>query len=694
LKLSKEYIGCQIWIEPDDSAERIERLFAAAAETGLGWARLFLIWSWVEPEPGVWKFGLFDRAFDAAASHGIRIKATLTANSGPWHIGTPSMLHSHTGFLSPEQRKPARRYIQACVERYAKHPALGQWILWNEPFGGNERTEETLQHWQGWLQDRYQGSIDRLNKRWRTGYRSFGEVPFPEDVAHEAHRGSNWNSYGPWLADWGSRVAWLSAELAWVRDVVREVDPTTETCVNPIPVLSNHPAAGIDLDAIGRVVDVIGASYHPAWHFTFAAPLQFPALMVAGVRLQASHPSVKHVEVTEVQSGSTLNSSNRPREVSPGEIAKFYLAGLAAGAESVTGWCFNVRSHDFEAGDWGLLDDMDRPSPRSRMLRRVSDRLALAFEHTGAWKPAQPRAWVAIDSHAQAVEWIESLVARSRVPGRLAHDGANGAAVLATRLMHCGVSTAMARVIDMPDRASEGDLIVLSHLVAWDASVSDRLLSFVESGGGLLIDATSGRKDPDATLHRPWPGGLAERIGLRAVGLQSRSEGYGLLLNGLSAGRWLLTRLAVELDEDEKWEAWSQPRFEHDGEPCVWERPLGQGRIIVARGVLGPSLVHEDHYMPAVDYILNCASSSATHPIRPVGGHPSTFVVPISVERGRLTAVLAPEPVDRGGRPVRLRAPSGTYLDLWTGDDVDVAADREMTLSAVDGVSLLWLPPA
>jgi hypothetical protein len=234
---------------------------------------------------------------------------------------------------------------------------------------------------------------------------------------------------------------------------------------------------------------------------------------------------------------------------------------------------------------------------------------------------------------------------------------------------------------------------VLSHLVAWDDSVSDRLLNFVESGGRLLFDATSGRKDPDATLHRPWPGGLAERIGLRAVGLQSRSEGYGLLLNGLSAGRWLLTRSVAQLDKDGRWEAWSQPRFEHNEEPCVWERPLGQGRIIVARGMLGPSLVHEDHYMPAIDYILNRASSSLVSPIRPVGGHPSTFVVPISVERGMLTAVFAPEPADRGGRPVRLRTPSGTYLDLWTGDNVDVAADGEMCLSAVDGVALLWRPP-
>src|SRR5829696_3464645 len=123
VKKSREYLGCQIWLERDDSTRRIERLFAVAAETGLGWVRLFLMWPWIEPEPGVWKFEIFDRAFDAAAKHDIRVKATLTANSGPWHVGTPSALHSHTGFLSPAQREPMRRYVLACVRRYAEHSA-------------------------------------------------------------------------------------------------------------------------------------------------------------------------------------------------------------------------------------------------------------------------------------------------------------------------------------------------------------------------------------------------------------------------------------------------------------------------------------------------------------------------------------------------------------------------------------------
>jgi hypothetical protein len=33
------------------------------------------------------------------------------------------------------------------------------------------------------------------------------------------------------------------------------------------------------------------------------------------------------------------------------------------------------------------------------------------------------------------------------------------------------------------------------------------------------------------------------------------------------------------------------------------------------------------------------------------------------------------------------------YLDLWTGNALEVAADGEASLDAIDGVSLLWSPP-
>jgi len=689
--ISRQMIGSQMWLEPDDSEERVDRLFAIANETGMGQIRIFLMWPWIEREPDDWNFNVFDLAFDAAERYGIRIKATLTANSGPWHIGTPSMLHSHTGFLSPEQREPARRYILQCVKRYKDHPALGQWILWNEPTGGADRTKESLEHWQVWLEAYYNHDLSALNNRWLTGFKSFVEIPFPEDVPHPVHRHRTWNSYGPWLLDWESRAAWLNSELKWVLDVVREEDKITETCVNPVTFLNNLAVEGLHIDNIARMVDVIGASYHPASHFHFADRALFPALMASGITKQANIPSVARVEVTEVQTGNTFNSSRRPSDVTPNEIAKFYLAPLAAGAEAVIGWCFNTRSQDNEAGDWGLLDNMDRPSIRSKMLRRVHDQLVFAQNHTGKWKPIQANAWVGYEPNAQAIEWIEAKNVVP-IPGRLEHDSAYGSSILSALMMQCGYRTALTNIQDFPNftAGSNGDLLVLSQVVAWNKDEADRLLTFAHNGGTLLIDATCGRKDFNATLHRPWPGYLANGIGMTAVGLQSDPNGYEIVLHGLPAGSTVLTRLDAEFDKDEGWRPWSEIRYAKDGEPLVWERAFGKGRIIICRSILGPSLVHRRDCMGAVKYLLQRAGTNLSRDVYPLVSEENTFAIPVGVERGTLTAVFGPDVHERQGKSMWLKANPGEYMDLWTGETVHVPFSGELALHAPEGISLMW----
>ena len=75
-RMAKESLGCQIWLEPSDSAERVDLLFRRGAESGLGWARIFLMWPWLEPVPGEWNFDLFDHAFASAARHGLKRQIT------------------------------------------------------------------------------------------------------------------------------------------------------------------------------------------------------------------------------------------------------------------------------------------------------------------------------------------------------------------------------------------------------------------------------------------------------------------------------------------------------------------------------------------------------------------------------------------------------------------------------------------
>ena len=687
---ASDCLGTEIWIENDDNQQRIDRLFAAAADSGHGWVRIFLMWPYIEEKPGTWDFRRFDWAFDAAAKHGIKIKATLTANSGPWHIGTPAMPHSHTGFLSPQQRAPMREYIRRCVERYHRHPALGQWILWNEPADSNDQTPERLQFWRAWLKSHFAGQIEPLNHQWYTGYHDFGEIPFPAEVPYPSHRGNGWNRYGPWLADRQARTDWLLDELKWVRDEVRRIDQKTETCVNPPGIFSNDATTGRDYPRMADLVDTLGASFHPCWHFTYAPRSQAPALIAAGVRYLAAASDGKPVEVTEVQTGNTVGSGRRMDGVRPDEVARFYLAGLAAGAGSVTGWCLNVRQAEREAGDWALLDNFDQPSPRSRMLKRVHDVLEIAFASTGRWKAAGNRALVLGHPKSQAIEAVEGRLDGS-LPGRATTDGILGQSLLTTALMQCGVPTSLAYLDRVNDKTITPDgLLVVSHVLAWDKEDGQRMLRFAENGGRLLLDAASGRRDSLARMHNPWPGGLAERIGLHVADIEGRADGHPVELYGRTAGKFLFARLSAVFDDPTSWSAWEQPRFQEDGAPLVWERTYGKGRIILVRGDLGASYRYDPDTLPAIYAILRRASQGLSGTICPVSPVDAVSTIPVAVQRGALTAVLAENTLGRQGRPVHLHASRGKYHDFWSGQDMATGADGELTLDCPEGIALLW----
>jgi hypothetical protein len=665
-------------------------LCSRAVESGIGWIRIFLMWPWIERTPGQWDFTVFDHAFAAAEKHGLKIKATLTANSGPAWLGTPGMLHSFRGLLDPAQRGTVERYIQACVSRYGAHPALGQWILWNEPSGGGDRTPETLGRWRAFLKERYQGDLAALNRRWLTSYATFGDIPFCDEVPHPLHRGSHWSPYRATLDDASFRAGWLNFELSWIAGVVRAIDPRTDLCINPTQVIANQAAGGTDLDDMGRICEVIGASYHPAWQFSpFAQRADYPAIMTAGVRHCASHPHVRRVEVTEVQMGNTFQSSNRPNTVHPGELARFFLASLAAGAETVTGWCLNIRVHDNEAGDWSLLDDNDALNARSRALRHLLDAWTACQARAGTWRAAPTDVWLPFDPRAQALEMVEAP-GGTPLPGRRKNDSAFGQGLLAQRLGELGLTATQVRFAHMPATpTAPGETAIVSHVVAWEKPESDRLLAWTEAGGTLVIDGTSGRKDFDATQHQPWPGHLGARIGLIASGHESRADHYAVTVGGVPAGTWLATRLRAHLAPDAGWQAWTDLRFAVDGEPAVWERPWGKGRIIVARGMVGPSLIDSADNL-ATRTLLARATVGRTPELRPVAGQRGLTTIPITCERGTLVAALTPETTEGGIRPLRLAGtPGRVWHDFWTGETFTADATGEIELPAPDGVALL-----
>lgn len=687
-------IGSQIWLERGDTRARVDALLDKAMDLGIGTVRTFLMWPWIQAESrDAWDFALFDSLFDSAAARGIRIKATLTANSGPWWLGTPSVLHSHTLILESRWWSDISEYVTRCADRYADHPALAQWILWNEPLnlgpfaaGSPERPEDSTHEWESTLRSIYSDDIGALNKRWRTGFEDFVNLPFVENLAHDAHARWFWRSYGPELDDYQFRAMQLVNQLRRIAGLVRGSDPKTPLCINPNQTFSNHAEVGYDLAALAGVVDILGASFHAPWHFTFANADDHSSLVVAGLSLLRNSSPNQSAEVTEVQTGNTMYAGATAMSVGPPDIAITYLAPILAGAESVTGWCFNTRGQDFEAGEWGLLDDLDEPGPRAKAVTRVVDALAELDSRLGPWSPEPSDCTVLLSEKSQAVQMA---IAEHSVNayGKQADGTAQGSALITVELARQGVRSSLATISSL-GALPEPRLIIAAGMTAWDPDTPARLLALAFEGATLLYDGTTGRFNLDAELHRPWPGGLAGEVGLRSAGLETGKGSEGVVqvnLLGSKLGDVVDVR-GTPIFSTDVWAGIPNLTFAQDGEPVAWARSWGRGRLLYCTIPLAMTLLGPGDRSVA-NYILGIAASECDVLAKPLS--PSTTVFPVRGGNTSAIGIFAPCQSERSAEIIAVQLPIGRYYDIWNQSWSDVGLDGIFRSVSPDGICLL-----
>ena len=70
-------IGAQVFIEPGQTDKQIDGFFRILAQHGFETARIRMFGAHLLRPDGSWDFTLYDKAFDAAGKHGVKLFATL-----------------------------------------------------------------------------------------------------------------------------------------------------------------------------------------------------------------------------------------------------------------------------------------------------------------------------------------------------------------------------------------------------------------------------------------------------------------------------------------------------------------------------------------------------------------------------------------------------------------------------------------
>ena len=117
-------IGAQVFIEPGQTDKQIDGFFRILAQHGFETARIRMFGAHMLRPDGSWDFTLYDKAFDAAGKHGVKLFATL--------FPPTDELGDVGGFKFPRSKAHLLEiagYIEAVVSHFRGHPALDTWVL-------------------------------------------------------------------------------------------------------------------------------------------------------------------------------------------------------------------------------------------------------------------------------------------------------------------------------------------------------------------------------------------------------------------------------------------------------------------------------------------------------------------------------------------------------------------------------------
>jgi beta-galactosidase len=474
-------------------------------------------WAKVEPRPGEYDFGWFDRVLDTLHGAGVRVcLATMTASPPPWLSRLhPEILpetadgrrtwpggRQHYCPSSPVYRQYATRLVEQLATRYAGHPALDTWHIGNEYGCHTDRCycDVSAADFRRWLRERY-GTVDGLNDAWSTAfwsqrYDSFDEV-LPPRLAPTFANPAQQLDYRRFSDD-ALRACYL-AEREVLRRITPDVPVTTNLMPDHKPVDAFAWAPHMDVMALDYYQDPYDADAH------LAAALPFDVMRSA----RGGQPWM-----LMEQAPSAVNWRERNSPKPPGTMRLWSWQAVAQGADAVLYFQWRASRGGAEKFHSAMLP---HAGPRTRVFREVCElgrELARVPEIAGTRSRADValltdwNSWWALelDSHPSTA-LDQTLINR-------AHHRA---------LLEAGVPCDVLP----PGRDLDGHkMVVVPNLYLLGEEDADRLTAWVERGGHLLVSFFSGIVDACDRVHLGgYPAGLRRLLGLRVEEFWPLAEG-------------------------------------------------------------------------------------------------------------------------------------------------------------------------
>lgn len=623
-------------------------------------------WAKVEPRPGEWDFGWFDRVMDGLAGAGIAVcLATMTASPPPWlSRAHPEILpegpdgqrrwpgaRQHFCPSSPVFRAHAVRLVEQVAARYAGHPALALWHVGNE-FGCHTRQcfcDVSAEHFRSWLRERY-GSVAALNDAWSTSFWSQAYGDFAEVLPPRT---------APTFANPAQQLDYLRFGDAALRECYLAERAVLTRLAPGVPVTTNLMPQHKPVDAFGWApsMDVMALDFYQDPH----VPDDHVRAAYVFDLMRSAREGQPWLLLEQAPGAVNWRPRNGPKP--PGAMRLWSWQAVAQGADAVLFFQWRQSLGGAEKFHSAMVP---HGGTDTRIFREVCA-LGRELAAVPGIEGARSRASVALLADWQSW-WALELDSRPST----ALDHSRIALAHYRPLFEAGVACDVVP----PGRELSGyRMVVVPNLYLLTDRDAARLAAYVRGGGQLVVSFFSGIVD-DCDRVRPggYPGSMRELLGLRVTEFWPLAEGRSVAVGdgdptaagrGRQTGRAYAGRADLWSEEIEVAGAEVVARFldgELAGQPAVTRHDHGRGTAWYVGTRLEPALMRA-----LLDDVRAAAGVAPVLPDLPPGvqatvreGAGGRYVFLLN-HGGRAVEVALPEPLRNAWEP---RAAAVTRVTL------------------------------
>ena len=509
------------------------------AELGMNTVKLSVCWGYHNPREGQFDYEELMEIMTECEKLGLRVILQILLEGAPYWIeskypearfvnvyGRPMTLEGNSCFPSggtpglcfdhPEVLHYAKIFLTDIAGAFVNSKSLLAWDCWNEPhvepvwstnfwaggdLGGSDNKGErmfcycpsTINEFRKWVRARYKDDLALLNKTWVRNFSSWAET-FPP----RRH-----GTYSDWL-DWRRFMVDRNSYFMRCRyEAIREVDPShlIVSHAGIQPPMGDVAELGIDGWKLADCVDRWGISLFPRGH----TPAFFPRPLVS-MALSCARSSAGDREfwVSELQAGQASNTGLKySPHVRGKDIRSWVWLGVTEGAKAVLFWEYRPEVTAIEAGCFGLVRQNGQLTERAREASRIGNVLQ---KYERLYRNYKPREEVGI-----LFDHDNSLLA-------YAMEADEEVVISSYRGYHTAMweSDVFVRYLKPEELSSwTGHILILPLYLIVDDVLIENLVSYVKSGGTLIVEPGFGWFDHDGKRHNAnFPPGMEEVCGL------------------------------------------------------------------------------------------------------------------------------------------------------------------------------------